>query len=414
MVVLPGISRKLFVSLVVVSWLVLVAGQGRAVGVKIGGDETWAKLGLLLQGRASFSRQGAPDGRSLDSDLYLRRLRVLLWGQLDERINFFVQTDNPNLGRGGDFSSRMYVQDAWVEINLLPGLQIDAGMLLVPFSHHGMQGAVSLHAVDYHSALVRYPAGSNLVWRDYGVMIRGLLLNGMFDYRLAVLNGVNGDSDDPRNPHDLPRLAARLTANVFEAEGGAGVGGFFYDGIYLKGGEQGLVSPRRILSLGLSVDWQADLNVALAGDSGEVTGRSDYLGMAADVFFDLPLDEPGLLGLVGQANFYYYDHGDRRAHPDGSPSSFYDTEAGCATCVSGYGVASEIGLRYDAWEVLAALDWFAASSSDDNQGDLLAVYGGVNWWWQGHATSLKLQVGGARHDGGDWGLTGQLQVQLLF
>ena len=35
-------------------------------------------------------------------------------------------------------------------------------------------------------------------------------------------------------PKDMPRVTGRLTVNVFDPEGGAGVGGMFYDGIYLK------------------------------------------------------------------------------------------------------------------------------------------------------------------------------------
>lgn len=392
----------------------LLCGPARAVGVKIGDDRTWAKLGLLLQGWAAFTDEGAPDAKSLDTDFYLRRLRFLLWGQLHEKVNFFVETDNPNFGKHGDFSSRMFVQDAWVELNLMPALQIDAGMLLVPFSHHGMQGAISLHSLDYHSSLIRYPVGSHKVWRDYGVMVRGMVFDDMLEYRLAVLNGVHGSGDDPRNPFDLPRLAGRVTWNFFAAEGGAGLGGFFYDGLYLNSTEKGVVSTRKILSLGFSADWQPDLNVTLRQTTGVVADRDDYLALAADVFFDLPLDDDRLLGLAGQVDFYYYDHGDRRLYSDGTPRSFYGTDAAYASSYTGAGIASEIGLRYDAWEVLAALDWFEAREAEGNAGDLLSAYGGVNWWWLAHATSIKLQAGATKRDGGDWGFSAQLQAQLLF
>ncbi|RME28669.1 MAG: hypothetical protein D6806_02530 [Deltaproteobacteria bacterium] len=405
--------RNSLLKLLVLCCLLVQVGRAHAVGIKIGDGEVWAKLGLLLQARADFIDQAAPDGRSMDTDLYLRRLRILFWGQLNDKVNFFVQTDNPNLGKQGDFSSRTFIQDAWVELNLLAGLQVDAGMLLVPFSHHGMQGAISLHTVDYHSAVVRYPSGSNLVWRDYGVMARGLVFDGLLEYRLAILNGVHGGSEDPRNPHDLPRLAGRLTVNVFEAEGGPGVGGFYYDGLYLRTGDSGVVSSRKILSMGVSFDWQPDLNVSF-DEAGQISGRSDYLALAADLFFDLPLTGDGRLGTTGQVDFYYYDHGRLGSYSDGSPASFYSGESGCATCTSGLGLAAEAGLRYGAWEVLGLLDWFSARDTPGDQGDLLAIAGGINWWWRGHATSIKLQAGATSKDGGDWGFSGRLQIQLLF
>ena len=197
-----------------------------------------------------------------------------------------------------------------MELNLHDALQIDVGMLLVPFSHHGMQGAVSLHSLDYHAGLIRYPTGSHMVWRDFGVMVRGLLWEDRVEYRLAVLNGVRGGADDPRNPNDWPRLTARLTFNLFDAEGGSGTGGFFYDGLYLEKKDGAVVSTRRILSLGLSADWQKDLNVDL-DTNGATERRGDYFALSVDLFWDLPLDTSRRLGLSGQVNFYYYDHGDR-------------------------------------------------------------------------------------------------------
>ena len=383
-----------------------ILSRAPAAGLKIGDDDTHVKIALLLQGWSTFTAEGAPDPDSLDTDFYLRRMRVLLFGQLNDKVNFFVETDNPNFGKQGDFSSRTFVQDAWVEFNLHDALQIDVGMLLVPFSHHGMQGAVSLHSLDYHAGLIRYPAGSHMVWRDFGVMVRGLLWAERIEYRLAVLNGVRGGADDSRNPNDWPRLTARLTANLFDAEGGAGTGGFFYDGLYLEMKNGEVVSTRRILSLGLSADWQKDLNVDLDG-AGGVEERGDYFALSADLFWDLPLDAGRRLGLSGQVNFYYYDHGDRER-------SFYEALEGFHSEYTGYGLLSEAGLRYDAFEVLLSLDWFEATRADGNAGDLLSIYGGFNFWWLGHAASIKLQAGEEKKDGGAWRFTAHVQAQLLF
>jgi hypothetical protein len=378
-----------------------LTGSVKAAGVKIGDDQTYLKVAMLLQSWAAFSEDAAPDGESLNKDFYLRRMRILLFGRLNDKIRFFAETDNPNFGKNGNLGGT-FIQDAWVEFNLAKELQINVGMLLIPFSHHGMQGAVSLHSLDYHAALIKYPVGSQIVWRDFGVMARGLLLNDKIEYRLAVLNGVHGDlsnsapeDNDYRNPKDAPRVSGRLTLNLFDHEGGPGTAGFYWDGIYLKKTPDGIISAKKILSFGASFDWQPDLNVTMnaAGDAAEKS--EDYYAFAGDVFFDMPLSPDKLLGLSGQINAYYYNHGE-------------------ASSQTGVGVMSEVGIRYDAYEFVASVDYFDSSKTGD-AGDYLGIYGGFNYWWFSHATSIKVQLGGSKINNADeFALTGIVQVQLLF
>ena len=255
----------------------LIAGPAAAAQT-IGDEDHHIKIGGLLQAWADAQQDAAPDGGT-ETEMYLRRIRLMVFGKVEKKISFFIETDNPNFGRRGDFSGRMFIQDAYVEYEVSDALQVAAGLILVPFSHHGMQGATSLLGLDYHAALIRYPTGSNLVWRDTGVMARGMPFGNVFEYRLGVFNGVHGDATpaaktsgasawsqatDPRNPSDAPRLAARVTLNAFDPEGGPGVGGMFYDGIYLEPKPEGLVSPKTVLSLGGSLDWQRKLNVQWA------------------------------------------------------------------------------------------------------------------------------------------------------
>jgi hypothetical protein len=235
MTVNPRLNIRVgFLTSVIALAVLLLLGAPAGAGVKVAGDdETYVKIGGLLQAHAAVIEEGAPDGSSVGTEFYLRRMRLMVYGQFTEWVNYFVETDNPNFGKNGDLSMNMFIQDAYLEVNLHEAFQIDFGMLLVPFSHHGMQGATSLLALDYHGALLKYPDGSNKVWRDYGVMFRGLLVGGVFEYRLGVFNGAHGDSSiteygedpwlgqaDPRNPMDLPRITARVTFNLFEPEGG--------------------------------------------------------------------------------------------------------------------------------------------------------------------------------------------------
>jgi hypothetical protein len=407
---------------------------GKGFTVK-GPGESFLTIGGLLQTRIETTKDGSPNGSSWDWDSYIRRVRLMFSGQINKWINFFVETDMPNLGLKGEWdesdltnNGRMFIQDAFLEVNIHPAIQIDLGLLIAPFSHHGMQGATSLMGMDYHGNLLKYPVGSNLVWRDAGIMFRGLFAGDHVEYRLALTNGVRGVAPEgDRNPDDLPRLTMRWTFNVFEPEGGAGLGGFFYDGLYLAKTDAGITSPKRILSFGFSGDWQPDLNVTKVlladGTGGSVVERQAYAAAAWDAFFDLPLGERKIMSLNGQVNGYFYYYGDRSQRTD--EISWYDLN-GDTTSYTGLGLSSEIGFRYNWLQPLLLVDFYksimardalegAVDLTDHDPGDYIGVYGGFNAFVFAHAATFKLQAG-AEHRGNDlmWTPSVRLQAQLLF
>jgi hypothetical protein len=401
-------------------------------------DKMFLKIGGLLQTHATITKDAAPTGEDVGTEFFIRRMRLMVAAQLNEKVNFFVETDSPNFGKNGDFAVDVFIQDAYAELNLHEAFQLDVGMIILPFSHHAMQGATSLLGVDYRTAVIKYPNGSHKVWRDYGVMVRGLLSKWV-EYRVGVFNGTHGNTKpvtvtdtlddgttavwtygtDPRNETDMPRVTARLTLNLFDAEGGAGLAGMFYDGAYLAESEDGIVSTKRVLSLGGSVDWQRGLNVQYAArpalgtadapTAAEIDERTDYFAVAGDVFFDIPLGAKKLMSINGQANVYYYNHGDRT---DGL--SFYDF-SGDTSMYTGVGLAAELGFRYSAFMPLFAFEWFDSNrAAADEIGDVMAIWGGLNWMVFADAFNLKLQVGATNKADTEWMPAGQLQAQLLF
>jgi hypothetical protein len=406
---------------------------------KIGNKEYWVKPGFLLQPWLSLGEErGVGEELNLRFSPYLRRVRLLLTAQFTEHVNMFFETDSPDFGKYGDFSPTIFPQDAWVEFNVHPALQIDAGLLIAPFSHQGMQGAGGLMALDYHTKLLRYPVGSNKVWRDLGVMLRGLPFDKWLEYRVAVTGGVHGNTTaatrtaeetswqeptDPRNQDDYPRLTGRLVFNALDSEGGPGVAGLFYKGVYLKDSENGIVSAKSVLSFGVSADWQRDMNVtwdAAPTDGGmrETAEVSDYFGFAGDVFFDLPTNEDKSLALTGQVDFYYYDHGDRS-----KGASYYDTYDRVAAAAgkaksgafTGWGLAAELGFRAFSFQPFLSLDYFNSTlAATDVTGDYLGLAGGIAWWWMAANVNFKLQVGGAKENDLPWARQGALQAQLMF
>jgi hypothetical protein len=325
----------------------------------------------------------------------------MMGGKVNDTVQFFAETDNANFGKNGDWTGDTYIQDAFVEFNLGKPLRIDAGMLLMPFSHHSFQSAGSLLGMDYRSGPVKFSSGR--VWRDAGVMFRGQLASDKVDYRLAITNGVENVQDyytvtnedlsttqvaydDAINPADLPRMVARVNVNVFESEDGPGVGGFFYDGIYLKENENGkLVSEKKILSIGGAVDFQS--KVVRNGED-----LDNWMGIAGDVFWDLPWGDKKH-SVNGQIDFYSYNFGEKNAN-------------------NGMGFSGEVGYRSNRVQPLVFGDWFNYAEGDDL--DFMTVGGGLNWWYLGHTANLKGQVGATRVGEGDFGVSAGIQAQLAL
>ena len=230
-----GLTMRLSAALALLFTLV-PAGPAGAVKIEAS-EDVFVDVRYLLQPHVVLSNDPAASP-AFTSDFYIRRSRIILGGQVSPFVSFFMETDMPNWGKGGDWSNpTFFVQDALVSFDVHEAFKVSVGMLLIPFVHHAKQGATSLHTLDYHGGMVRYPAGK--VWRDNGVEFRGILAGGRLDYRVAITNGVTG------TPHDIPRFSGRLALNLADAESG-----LFYGGTYL--------GKKKVVSFGAAFDVQPE------------------------------------------------------------------------------------------------------------------------------------------------------------
>jgi hypothetical protein len=310
-------------------------------------------------------------GASLDvdsgdvlTDMYIRRARLLVSGQVNPEVSFFLGTLSANMGAGGDLSPRELVADAWVNYRVHRSLQLTAGSFLVPFSRHMQQSGMKLHGVDFHGALLKRD-GTLYTLRDFGVQARGLLLSDRLDYRVALLDGVTGEEATT----DAPRVVARVAVNLADAE----------PELHLAGTQLG---KRTVISVGVS----ADVEPGQAAD-----GEGLYWALAADALVDIPVGENAL---VFTAAGYHYG-------------------SGGALMPAGTGAWADLGYRIGSWEPIVAAELYAPREGD--AGRRLAPMGGLNWWIDGHAANLKLQVGAVQLDGADsWAPQAVLQSQVAF
>jgi Phosphate-selective porin O and P len=255
--------------------LSLVAGNARAQAVIKVDEDINFKLGVLLQPQADWT-EDATDG-DYQQNLFLRRARLLVGGQLSPNVTFFMETDSPNLGKvvagTKTISTGFTLQDAYVEWKVVNELMLDAGLMFIPLCRNCYQSAGTLLPIDYsaYSFLESGPTES-VVSRDTGIQVRGYLANNRLEYRVGAFQGARDKSSQ-----NSFRSAGHVQYTFFDTESG-----FFTTGTYL--------GKKKVLTIGGGYDVQ-----------------SDYKAFAGDVYFDRPLGPAGALTVQG--DLIHYDGG---------------------------------------------------------------------------------------------------------
>lgn len=360
----------------------LAAGEARAAKIQVS-DEAFVDVKGFIQAWGQATEDGAPDGESTGKELYVRRARLNLSGQITEDVGFVIGTDTSNLGKNGkDYGAAVTIQDAFGSVRLVPGfLAADVGLFLAPFLHHGNQGSASVLGLDLHSPAFKYGPGS-AGWRDTGVQLRGGIYEDFVQFRLAAFNGVRGDpeADGPlKNPDDALRYTGSLRVNLLSPEPD-----FYYQGINL--------GKRKVLSFGIAGDTQKNAAVSADGEVGE------YRAYGADVFLDLPLADDH--EVVFQAMAARWWNGEDAAK-------------------TGVGAFVEAGYRIGSWAPFAVWERFY---SDAGASDTEAYHLGITHYVRGHSLNVKADVAleraeaadGPRFENAPWRTVGTLGLQLYL
>ena len=369
-------------SLVVALVVVCVSAPAWAYKWQIS-DDSYIGVGALIQAQAQFTEDAAPSGDTWSKDFFLRRARIMVFGQLNKYVSFFMETDTPNFGKNGNWdTNQFFIQDAYGTFKVVDEFMVDAGMILLPFTRHNLIGATSLNALDYHGDLIKFPTGSTKVWRDAGVQFRGYIFNQKLQYRVGVFSGSQGvkvKDKDPTgkevetgatNPSDYPRVTGHVRYNIFGTETD-----FFPKGIYFP--------KEPILSVGVGVDFVPDsvkTKAATFDAQNHVATKPEFghhLGVAGDVFLDYPIGDDH--EVVFQGTFFFYR--------DGKKDDKLKT--------SGIGSLVEAGYRWRFIEPVISFDYF---KSDADNSDLLGIRGGLNFWLLKHNASVKAEFGARKEE----------------
>jgi hypothetical protein len=242
--------------------------EGQAV-IKVN-DNVNFKLGVLLQTQADFQETGNAAGTAsngFQENLFVRRVRLIVGGQVAKDVFFFFETENPSLGKstqtvaggagGKSLATGFQTLDAVAEWRILKEFNVQAGVIRAPISREGLKSTPTQFLLD--QSAYNFPTSTalqNNSERDTGTMFRGYFLSDRLEYRSAIFSGFRAVG--VKNSF---RFTERLQYNFFDTEVYSFVS---YPGSYL--------GSKKILALGAAYDTQGS-----------------YRYGSADLYLDIPI-----------------------------------------------------------------------------------------------------------------------------
>ncbi len=316
--------------------LFLTSAASAQMAIKVN-DNVNLKFGILLQTQAEELQDAATRGYA--QNIFIRRARLLLGGQIAPNLTFFVETDSPNINKSLTTGTKntqvsLFLQDAYVEYKVRPELMIDAGLMLTSVSRNGLQGATTLMPIDYGAYTFAYsgPTQSS-AGRDTGVQARGYLLNNKLEYRTGIFQGMRD------NQQRELRFTSRVAYSFLDPESG-----YFYTGTYL--------GKKKVLTVGAGYEHQ-----------------HKYRAYAADVFFDHPV---GNGAITAQLDHVRYDGG----------TFLKSLPAQRDTLL-------ELGALAGKSKWMPVVQFADRNRADTSTGDERRYGGGVNYFLMGHNANVK-------------------------
>ena len=246
------------------------AGESRAQAVIKVSDTINVKIGVLLQAQSddqevSNAANNASGG--YQQNLFIRRARLLVGGQVAKDVVFYFSTENANLGKSTQAVGGAQVAKApGTGFNLLDfagewridkKFNIQFGEILAPTHREILKSSASTYLLDQSAYnLLASASLQNNAGRDTGVMFRGYLFDDRLEYRSAIFGGFRAPG-----VKNSPRFTERLQFNFFDTE--------VYNLPAYAGSNWG---SKKILAIGGGYDTQ-----------------NDFRYFSADMFLDFPI-----------------------------------------------------------------------------------------------------------------------------
>jgi hypothetical protein len=359
--------RKLICGIVMLS-VALSAGSALAWTPKLEvNEDVWMQLGFLGQGWFEAVEDNAGDNDEWSKDFYFRRFRILGQGSVHKNVKFFFDTDVPNSGKKGTTDNDLILNDAFVDLQFMPEFNVQLGRILVPFSVENKASAALLLGIDYNTNVTKIPTFiDRAFWRDDGVEVRGVLLDGLIDYRVGLFDGASINNSD-----DHMRTTGMIMVNLGDAQPG-----WFYN--------MNSLGSLKVLSFSAGYDY-----IGIGG-----AGVEDHKAWNVGAHLEQPL---GNGRIVGSATFYDWE------------GPFFEGQT--ASVQAGYLLPCPFR---DGSHIQPVLRWLRQDPDGGSKLDTYAI--GLNYFLKGHNINFKADY--AINDrfaaDGDRVDAFRFQTQLLF
>jgi phosphate-selective porin OprO and OprP len=143
-----------------------------------------ARYVLKLRGYTQFDARffaDAPANLAPGQDsFFFRTIRPILEGTLAGVVDFQIMPDFAG--------SQLVVQDAWANLRYLPEAQLEFGKFKAPVGLERLQSPTNTWFVERALPTQLVPN------RDLGLMLQGVVREGLFSYQLGWLNGTNDNT----------------------------------------------------------------------------------------------------------------------------------------------------------------------------------------------------------------------------
>jgi hypothetical protein len=284
--------------------LVLLAlpSASRAMRVQVPIDGVTLNVSVQLQGQLLANEDGNAAGTGWSADVFVRRTRLLVNGDVGQNLSYLLQLDNANFGKYGNYTGRAIVQDAWVGwaptgISGPDVVFIDAGLLLIPISRHLLESTTNFVTADVHTDSFRLTGNQFPGLRETGAQVRGWLFGKKVGFRGGVYEGTRAINVAGADRKSLPQVAGFVNVDVLGSEEGA----WLY-GAYKWGKDPVLSVSVSGLYQSLAVKTAVQPASAQSFTDQELGSAGLYLNVPTSEASEVVLEATGYLSRNGRAS----------------------------------------------------------------------------------------------------------------
>jgi hypothetical protein len=265
-------------------------------------DESSLRINYEAQLLAPWRNTGSgPDGTGDTTDVYFRRNRLTLIGQVTSTVGFVASIQHEGDRRIREITvaaprREFDVLDAFLTADVHDAFKLRAGLTKDPLVREHNEGC--FFALSSDRSLFVYTPLARLS-RDSGFVVWGNVGGARVQYRLAAMKG----NDDGTEPASSLRYTARAHVTLLDPEAS-----LVYRGTYL--------GEKRVFTLGGGYQVEPD---AVYGNVAARTLVKSYRAWTLDAFLEVPL-EVGAFTVSGAYLQTDFDGAYRGGDPD--PRSF--------------------------------------------------------------------------------------------